>query len=291
MARYFGGIQGGGSHSDCVILNERGEQVGSSSGPGTNPWGLGFDRAVEELATMVKKAKTDAGIPQDKPLDSLGMALSGGEQAEAQRRIAEGITSKHPNTASLYHVSTDTFGSIATAFPKGGMVLISGTGSNCQLLNPSGSAPRCGGWGHMLGDGGSGYWISHRTIQMVYDGEDGLVTPAHDYTAVKNLVFQHFKLEKRYDILDHLYEKFEKSHIATLCKPLAELARKGDKLARQVFWDAGEILGAHVKALVPQAEEPFSKTPGGLRIVAVGSVLAHCWDLLREGGGERRSHN
>ena len=69
------------------------------------------------------------------------------------------------------------------------------------------------------------------------------------------------------------------------------VARKGDKLARQVFWDAGEILGAHVKALVPQAEEPFSKTPGGLRIVAVGSVLAHCWDLLREGGGERRSHN
>jgi N-acetylglucosamine kinase len=232
---------------------------------------------------MVKKAKTDAGIPQDKPLDSLGMALSGGEQAEAQRRIAEGMTSKHPNTASVHHVCTDTFGSIATAFPKGGMVLISGTGSNCQLLNPSGSAPRCGGWGHMLGDGGSGYWISHRTIRTVYDAEDGLVTPAHDYAAVKNLVFEHFKLEKRYDILDHLYEKFEKSHIATLCKPLAELARKGDKLARQVFWDAGEILGAHVKALVPQAEEPFSKTPGGLRIVAVGSVLTHCWDLLREG--------
>ena len=65
------GQSSGGSHSDSVILNERGEQVGSSSGLGTNPWGIGFDRAVEELATMVKKAKTDAGIPQDKPLDSL----------------------------------------------------------------------------------------------------------------------------------------------------------------------------------------------------------------------------
>lgn len=106
-----------------------------------------------------------------------GLALSGGEQEEAQRRIAEGIGQAHPHTASQYHVCTDTFGSIATAFPcgelqrdieillsqsslphlvVGGMVLISGTGSNCQLLNPSGSAPRCGGWGHMLGDGGSG---------------------------------------------------------------------------------------------------------------------------------------
>ena len=32
----------------------------------------------------------------------------------------------------------------------------------------------------------------------------------------------HLQLEKRYDILDYLYEKFEKSNIATLCKPLAE---------------------------------------------------------------------
>ena len=63
------------------------------------------------------------------------------------------------------------------------------------------------------------------------------------------------------------------------------VARKGDRLAQQVFWDAGEILGAHVKALVPQAEVPPSSIPGGLHIVAVGSVLNHCWDLLREGEG------
>lgn len=63
-------------------------------------------------------------------------------------------------------MDNDTVAVVNTACECGGMALIAGTGSNCQLVNPSGERFRCGGWGHMLGDEGGAYWISHFCIKV-----------------------------------------------------------------------------------------------------------------------------
>jgi N-acetylglucosamine kinase-like BadF-type ATPase len=51
-------------------------------------------------------------------------------------------------------VDNDSPGSIYTAAgARGGMVLISGTGSMGQVIDAAGKPHNCGGWGHMFGDG------------------------------------------------------------------------------------------------------------------------------------------
>lgn len=66
----------------------------------------------------------------------------------------------HSNVAKSYVVCSDTVGSIYTTSSLGGMVVISGTGSNCLLRNPDGKTYGCGGWGNVLGDEGGGECIS-----------------------------------------------------------------------------------------------------------------------------------
>ena len=97
------------------------------------------------------RAKLSLGISPDTPLVSLGLSLSGADSQENQETISSHLIAKHSNITAECHTCNDTLGPLVTATNAGGIVLISGTGSNCLLSNPSGSFYNCGGWGHILG--------------------------------------------------------------------------------------------------------------------------------------------
>lgn len=77
-------------------------------------------------------------------------------QETNNRELEQELRAQFPNLSDNYTVTSDTVGSIFTASPNGGMVVISGTGSNALLRNPDGTSYNCGGWGHFMGDEGSG---------------------------------------------------------------------------------------------------------------------------------------
>jgi len=281
---YYGGIEGGATHTRIVLLNENGGVLADRDVElSTNQWQVGFDECIRRLSDLVTGAKMDAGIGADVQLSALGLALSGVDNAEVSCAMEVELDSLSLVQAGNIIVEGDTMGVVATACENGGMALIAGTGSNCQLVNPSGELFRCGGWGHMMGDEGGAYWISHYCIKKLFDAMDNLVPTNLDTSHVHRIICDYFHVADQKSMLKHLYSEFKKDVIAGMCAELAKCARDTrDPLCLSAFRAAGRFLALHILAMLPKADKALFSEDAGLKVVCTGSVWKS-WDLLEEG--------
>ncbi|HXM58065.1 MAG TPA: BadF/BadG/BcrA/BcrD ATPase family protein [Candidatus Dormibacteraeota bacterium] len=144
------GLDIGGSRTRA-LLSAGGRVVGEASGGSASLTAAGADRAREVLRSVL--GELDVG--------SVAAAVAGaaGCDTPVHRAAMRDLLAPLLPGARV-EVVHDARLVLAAAGLDAGVVLIAGTGSVAWGLAPDGvSEARAGGWGHLLGDDGSGYWV------------------------------------------------------------------------------------------------------------------------------------
>lgn len=124
---------------------------------------------------------------------------------------------------------------------KPGICLGVGTGTFCFGRNDRGESVRVGGWGHLIGDEGSGYALGRDALLAVTHDLDGY----GDATTLTRAVTQEMQLDTHEKLVAYVYGN-DKSAVAAVSRMVEREAKAEDAVANA-------ILRENAKALARQA--------------------------------------
>lgn len=147
--------------------------------------------------------------------------------------------------------------------PRARVLVLSGTGSCCFGASANGRTAKVGGWGHILGDKGSGYEIGLRGLKatIYYYDRDG-VWPKLGQRLLRKLC-----LNEPNDFIDWVH-KASKSDIAELAVEVFSAWEHGDKISADILDGAANSLAKDAAACAKRLTKA-----GRVQFVLAGSVL------------------
>ncbi|MEJ2203952.1 MAG: BadF/BadG/BcrA/BcrD ATPase family protein [Gemmatimonadota bacterium] len=260
MSSFFIGVDGGGTGTRAVLLDVEGRELGRASGAAAVANAREPDRAARAVRDVCSAAARVVG--RSLPADVVWAGLSGAGREAA--RYAVELELGRLSVGASVRVDTDVRAAFHDAFSDGpGVLLVAGTGSIAWGRAEDGREGRVGGWGHHIGDEGSGYAIGREALRRVTRHADGRA-PATD---LEERVLDHLRLHRADDLVGWINEA-ERSEVASLAPLVVDTARSGDGIAQEIVQRAVEELEGHVLTLLenlgPWSTAPPVALSGGL---------------------------
>lgn len=239
------GLDGGGSKTLALLADAAGRVLGRGTAGSSNYQNVGAEAAWAALDRAITAAFADAGLPPAPPT-AIGLGLAGVDRPE-DRLLFEGWAAERFVGAPVI-IANDAELVLAAGTPDDwGIALISGTGSIVFGRHPSGEMARAGGWGHILGDEGSGYAIGTAALRAVMCAFDGRGPD----TALTASVLAHWSLAEPPDLVGRVYRAdVDAADIAGLARLVDAAAGVGDAVALGILRDAGRDLAVTAQAVV-----------------------------------------
>jgi glucosamine kinase len=236
------GVDGGGTKTRVLLADERGGEIISVEGRGSAVRADTADESAEVIAGLVREALTASDMAHVRPRVICAGVAGTGREAERQA-LWQALISQ--DVADDIVVHSDASIALDDAFAEGaGILLIAGTGSMAVGRGPTGRTVRCGGWGPVMGDEGSGAWIGRRALSAVTASADGREGP----TALVGAILTAAEVAEVDDLVAWA-KNADPAALATLAPAVASAADAGDLRANSLLTLAVEELALHVRTL------------------------------------------
>ena len=257
------GIDGGGSKTRAMVADEHGGMIGDVVGPGSAVRPGRVEASANVIAEVVKDALASCEMTHVVP-KVLCVGVAGvGREAERQE-LWQALVGR--DLADEVVIHADFSIALDDAFGEGpGVLLVSGTGSVAFGRGPSGQIARCGGWGPVCGDEGSGQWVGRRALSVVTAAADG----REPETALVGAVLTAAQVNDPQELIAWAAQATP-SLLASLAPVVSSVAEAGDLRANAILSLAVEELVLHVRTLSRQlfgderAATPVALTGGML---------------------------
>lgn len=255
------GIDVGGTKSVCLLADADGRIVGEGYGPGGNLQTSG-ESGLEAVLRQVVDAAIDGRTVAPAAI-CLGIA---GVDREDEARAVRHVVARIGFTSRTVVANDALIALVAGAGDAPGIVIIAGTGSIVYGRNAQNVAARAGGWGHIIGDEGSGYWIGREALTAVVRAVDGRGR-ATELTAA---VLAHFGLDDLSGLPRIVYDReLPRMSVAAL-GPVVQRARDaGDEVAALILGRAAAELALATRSVAGRLE----MIDGAFRVVLAGGVF------------------
>lgn len=257
---YVIGVDSGGTKTEVIAYDNNGKEIARALGGFGNIF-IDREKAVENICSTVDKVRDSLGKEDKCCKTYMGIGgIEGGKLKEDMEKVFE---EKLHCPCSLMNDSEIAIYALLKG--QDGMLLIAGTGSICFGKN-NGLIGYTGGLGTLLGDEGSGYYISISAIKNIFEERDLGKNPGE----LSKAVLAHYKLNSVDEVLAYVYG-VGKTEIASAAPVVSKLAAEGNLEAMEILTQAGKDLGK----ITIRAYNKFGFKGERVSIGLIGSIIRH----------------
>ncbi|MCR8843460.1 ATPase [Paenibacillus sp. SC116] len=271
---YVIGIDGGGTKTTAIVLDSAGRPISEREGAATNPHAVTFAAAIDNLAQLLQELYFESGLIPSR-CTGIGMGIAGVSTNEEQQLFLDALLQderlrlwdfKRSSLPILIRNDAE-IALMAAITQETGTIVISGTGAIVLGITPNGERFRTGGWGHILGDKGSGYEIGLQTLQAVMLSHDGVLPP----TLLTEHVLDKHQFDSPEQLRSYIYgPSIRKQHIAQYAELCIRAANQGDEAAQRIIKGAAADL-AQLALAMRSKDIWLSQAP----LAVTGSIFKH----------------